>query len=329
MVSLLLLSILLSTIELNFSVSNSDFPVTTPPRLTQAEYLAFLDSLPVHSSLLFFAVRDGNVEEMKEILVKNPNLDFNWMDATGKTALQDACENDWDIVSILLVHPDIDVNLKDGNGWTPFYYACWKGFTSCVRLLLKDRRVKLNEPDDDGRTPLWRSATWFGHLDIIKWWIASGREMDLGTPGDVDKTDAVGVAKKYGKTEVASLLERFKDNLVETRHQVRVELGLLDELAAEMFALVVFVSDGLLQINDTTTPSPAARFFSIAARLPLELQMVLCCRLMGSPREIIRGSGEVAFRALVAGVTRAPQNTPVSSHCGILRRFIDNLVSLV
>jgi len=58
--------------------------------------------------------------------------------------------------------------------------------------------------------------------------------------------------------------------------------------------------------------------------------MVLCFRLVGSPREIIRGSdGEVAFRALVAGVTRAPQNTPVSSHRGILRRFIDNLVSLV
>jgi len=31
----------------------------------------------------------------------------------------------------------------------------------------------------------------------------------------------------------------------------RVELGLVDELAAEMFALVVFVSDGLLQIKDT------------------------------------------------------------------------------
>ena len=122
--------------------------------------------------------------------------------------------------------------------------------------------------------------------------------MDLGKPGDVDKTDAVGVAKKYGKTEVASLLERIKDNLVETRHQMRVELGLLDELAAEMFALVVFVSDGLLQINDTT-PSPAARFFSIARRLPLELQMMLCFRQVGSAKEIIPGKdSEVAFKEL-------------------------------
>jgi len=66
-----------------------------------------------------------------------------------------------------------------------------------------------------------------------------------------------------------------------------------------MFALVVFVSDGLLQINDTTTSTPAARFFNIAAQLPLELQMVLCFRQVGSTKEIIPGKdSEVAFKEL-------------------------------
>jgi len=65
-----------------------------------------------------------------------------------------------------------------------------------------------------------------------------------------------------------------------------------------MFALVVFVSDGLLQIKDTT-PSPAARYFSIAMSLPLELQMVLCHRVVGSDKEIILGNeSEAAFKAL-------------------------------
>ena len=49
-----------------------------------------------------------------------------------------------------------------------------------------------------------------------------------------------------------------------------------------MFALVVFVSDGLLQIKDTTPP--AARFFRIASQLPLELQKVLCFRQVGSTK---------------------------------------------
>jgi len=83
---------------------------------------------------------------------------------------------------------------------------------------------------------------------------------------------------------------------VEIRHAVRVELGCCDELAAEMFALVVFVFDGLLKIKDTT-PSPAARFFKIATQLPLELQMVLCFRRVGSGKEIIAGKeSEVAFK---------------------------------
>jgi len=81
---------------------------------------------------------------------------------------------------------------------------------------------------------------------------------------------------------------------------VRLELGWYDDLAAEIFALVVFVSDGLLQIDDTTTtPSPAARFFNIARRLPLELQMVLCHCVVGSAKDIIQGKdSEVAFKSL-------------------------------
>ena len=172
------------------------------------------------------------------------------------------------------------------------------GMDTCVREMLKDSRVKVNEPRNDGYTPLWCTAH-DGHLDVIQWWIASGREMDLGKPGDVDKTEAIGVAKQRGKTEVVTLLERFKENPEETRYQVRAGLGLIDELAAEVFALVVFVSDGLLQIKDTTTTTPAARFFSIAARLPLELQMVLCFRQMGSAKEIIPGKeSEMAFKEL-------------------------------
>jgi len=57
---------------------------------------------------------------------------------------------------------------------------------------------------------------------------------------------------------VVTLLERFQGDAAQTRHAMRVELGLLDELAAEMFAPVVFVSDGLLQINDTTTTAAAS-----------------------------------------------------------------------
>jgi len=246
------------------------------------------------------AVRKGDTKELAELMRQDPGFKVNQQDEDGWTLLHYACygQSRSAVIPLLLAHPDIDPNVKTKYGSAAFYFAC-KGRLSCVREMLKDSRVKVNEPDKDGETPLWAAAN-RGHLDIIKWWIASGREMDLREPGDVGKTDAIGVAKMLGKTEVATLLEKFKSDATQTRHAVRVELGLIDELAAEMFAMVVFVSDGLLKIKNLVDSTPAAaRFFNIATQLPLELQMVLCYRVVGSAEEIISGKdSEVAFRSL-------------------------------
>jgi len=246
------------------------------------------------------AVEEGDVEKLAELMRQDPGFKVNMLHKDGYTLLHHACGGDSSspAIPLLLAHPDIDVNVKDECEETPFAFACFQGHASCVREMLKDSRVRVNESLNDGETPLlW--AAYKGHLDVVQWWIASGREMDLGEPGD-DRTDAIGGAMEREDTEMVTLLESFKEDPVATRHAMRVELGLVDELAAEMFSLVVFVSDELLQINGTTTTTtPAARFFSIAARLPLELQMMLCFRLVGSDKEIIPGEeSEVAFKEL-------------------------------
>ena len=77
--------------------------------------------------------------------------------------------------------------------------------------------------------------------------------------------------------EVVALLERFKESSEETRHAVRVELGWYDDLAAGIFALVVFVSDGLLQINGTAHSSsqifPSCRSAAVGAPDVVVLQV--------------------------------------------------------
>jgi len=55
---------------------------------------------------------------------------------------------------MILAHPGVDVNLKNKSGWTAFMVTCNGGKTSCARLLLKDSRVKVNKPNNDGETPL-------------------------------------------------------------------------------------------------------------------------------------------------------------------------------
>ena len=102
-----------------------------------------------------------------------------------------------------------------------------------------------------------------------------------------------------------SLLERFLANPSQTRHELRVKLGVLNELAAEVFALTVFLCDDLLQLKPAiitttvTTPLPAVRFFAIATRLPMEVQMILCHRGVGSMKQnILLKDSEAAFKSL-------------------------------
>lgn len=252
---------------------------------------------------LWWAARDGDDRKMSKILQEDPGVSVNWKNESGRTPLHVACVYGRNkIATLLLAHPRIDVNLKDKGGATPFLLACDRGSTSCVRLLLKDSRTRVHEPDKDGRAPL-RHAAYPGHLDSIRWWIASGREMDLGEPGN-ENNDVIGAIRGRHKIEVTALLKRIKDHPEETRHQVRVELGWYVEMAAEVFALVVFASDGLLEIKENENHE-AARFLRIIVQLPLELQMILCHRVVGSFGMNITGNdAEAAFRDLAKKLRR-------------------------
>jgi len=66
--------------------------------------------------------------------------------------------------------------------------------------------------------------------------------MDLGKPGDVDTTDAIGAAKKRGQAEVVTLLERFKGDAAKTRSEVRKELGINGQYYSHYSFLFLFSS---------------------------------------------------------------------------------------
>jgi len=69
--------------------------------------------------------------------------------------LRTACrEGNLAEVKDLLQVPDIDVNEPDQNGKTPLYRACCHGHPGCVTALLKVPGIDVNMVDEDGRTPL-------------------------------------------------------------------------------------------------------------------------------------------------------------------------------
>ena len=125
---------------------------------------------------------------------------------------------------------------------------------------------------------------------------------------DGEDYTALEIANGEKKTKVVSLLERFIANPAPTRHELRVKLGVLDELAAEVFALTVFLCDDFLQLKPAHPAGAAAtRFFTISSKLPMELQMVLCHRAVGSMKQnILHKDSEVAFKSLASILLQHP-----------------------
>ena len=68
--------------------------------------------------------------------------------------------------------------------------------------MLKDSRVKVNEPANNGYTPLWYVAN-----EMLKDRLWEG---DVSREARDGKMDVIGVAKENDRTEVVTLLERFK-----------------------------------------------------------------------------------------------------------------------
>ena len=101
-----------------------------------------------------------------------------------------------------------------------------------------------------------------------------------------------------------TLLEAFRADPISTRQQLRELPHFRGPFISEVFALVVFLSDGLLHVSESTTQqqqheSDARKFFQIAAQLPQELQMVLCNRVFGSGKDLVLTKhSEPAFKKL-------------------------------
>ena len=246
-----------------------------------------------------FDAADGDVEKVKRLLKNNPRLDVNWRDRRGETALHVASLSDAsEVVQVLLAQRAIKVNVQCPAGFTPFSFACSEGSGYVVILLLKDPRVHVTLADRDGCTPLWHAA-YYGRLEVIEWIIASGRNLGNLSRKGKDGYTALEIAREKNETETASLLKRFMTNPRQTRHEVRVKLGILNRLAAEFFSFVVFLCDDLLRIKPRFMEKPAARFLAIATALPIELQMLLCHRVVVSERQNIPTSdSEAAFLSL-------------------------------
>jgi len=102
----------------------------------------------------------------------------------------------------------------------------------------------------------------------------------------------------------ADVIDEYERGPVAVRHRLRRQPGLREYFIGHLFALVVFHSDNFVAIKERLVHPDTRRFFRICARLPLEVQMIICNQAFGSPRDIILSrNSEPGFQLLTRTTT--------------------------
>jgi len=226
------------------------------------------------------AVVTDNVTEVKRLLAK-PETNVNWCTKDGKTALAFACQKgNTFIVTLLFRHPGIHINSMDGNNMSQsaFYMALESNNEYIIQMFLKDSRF-------------YRAKS----LALVHY-----QSRDCGSllynllfaykyHNDIIVNDQLyhvyhQTAKDFIQRRKTGLQQAILDNQI--RYKVK------QQLAAGIFSLIVCVCDGLLYLRDVDPLTnmnidinlniKTHRFFYITRLLPMELQMAICYRTVGS-----------------------------------------------
>lgn len=73
--------------------------------------------------------------------------------------------------------------------------------------------------------------------------------------------------------------------------------------AADWFAAMVLIADDFVRLAPREAGTNTGRFFAMATRLPMEMQMVLCNRTVGIAGDLVLlKNSEHSFRWLLEGV---------------------------
>jgi len=121
----------------------------------------FDDNSSIHS-----IVRDGKLDELKELIKKKPEYINSKTKKFGITPLHVAATIGNDSMIQVLLDNKADINLKDKSGSTALHDAARKGHESVVKILIK-HGTNIDEKRNRGKTPL-HVAVENNHENIVK-----------------------------------------------------------------------------------------------------------------------------------------------------------------
>jgi len=128
------------------------------------------------NEFFFNEIRNGNYNEVKAMLTKNPML-INGKDERGSTALILATYYDEQEIADLLLDLGAKIDAKDASGNTALMGVCFKGYTDVAKKLI-ERGANINERNAMGATCLIYAAT-FNREDIASLLIEHGVDTSI------------------------------------------------------------------------------------------------------------------------------------------------------
>lgn len=164
------------------------------------------DVMTAGITMLMCACREGHYE-VAEYLVNHLGANVNkQVDSVMPLMLACDCQTDDAYVAEklvrLLLGKGAVINVSDKYGMTPFMFACRRGYTNVVRLLISE--VSFDAMDNQGCTPIFHAIE-HNHGDIVKLLVEAGVNASLANnKGYTPKQ----VAEFHGFYDLLELLPR-------------------------------------------------------------------------------------------------------------------------
>jgi len=156
---------------------------------------------------IFEAAQQGNLEKIKTVLAKNPEL-INARDKTGETPLHISLLQNQKETAAYLISEKANINIKNNNEQTPLFYAASKGHKEIAEMLLK-RGADLKEKDKFGRIPLHYAAM-EGKSELVKLFL-TGSIINLKDNGGLTPLNTAVLGKNIEATELLLKFEADPD----------------------------------------------------------------------------------------------------------------------
>lgn len=154
---------------------------------------------------IYDLIKNGDLELVKEIVITDKKLlDFvtpfgTWLHVATRAGKLDMIK--------FLVESGMDININEGVPKSaPIAHAASEGEISIVEFLFENGAIL--DTSDPNRNPLF-SAIYGGHLDIVKYLVLNGIDINTKYTGDtMQNMGAYEFAIERGQTEIAEYLKQ-------------------------------------------------------------------------------------------------------------------------